>query len=241
MDSFPAESARHFSLQQTSRESQEFDGYLLGRLPSLLIKDLAFIFASLPADIIDYKQNGFQSRFRAFSSFRFKDGCFAPDRELLCHFNRKKQFHVQGVGSHPEWLATTANLETLQSLLKRIALASPLKSESDYHYGINAVRVVADDHYMGAPAPGLHQDGYDFSCHINIARENVSGGMSIIAKTEDPKTTMVKHDLHPGEFLFFNDRTLHHTATAVTPMYVGHPTWRDMIIVDIVRAEAQAA
>lgn len=216
-------------------ETIEFDSYLLSHLPATLTEALTPLFETLQPDTIDYKENGFQSRFRAFSSFRVEEDTFIPDRHLLKHFNRQKKFHTKGEGMQPVWLVNAQNISILQKLLKRITLAIPIQSDH-YFYGINAIRVIADRDYMGAPAPGLHQDGYDFSCHLNIARKNVSGGMSILASDIRPETTKIQHELQPGEFLFFNDRQLYHTATAVTPMYIGLPTWRDMFIIDITHA-----
>ena len=214
-----------------------FTNYLLGKIPAELTARLAPIFASLPADTIDYKENGFQSRFRAFSSFRYEGDAFIPDPSLLDYFNHKKEFHFGGSQSFPAWLINPANQKILQQLLEEIVCSAPIRKEADYHYGINAVRVVANDNFMGAPAPGLHQDGYNYSCHVNVTRENVSGGMSIIDLNQNPKSTMIRHELQPGDFVFFSDCTLHHTATAITPMYCGHASWRDMIIIDIVACD----
>ncbi|PZU68652.1 2OG-Fe dioxygenase family protein [Sphingobium sp.] len=213
----------------------QFSGYILGKLPSAITSDLAALFTLLPPDIIDYKSNGFQSRFRCFGAFRGDGEGFAPDINVRDRFNHKKKFHTDNRDRHPAPLPQEALQEGLiERLLKTIFSGSPLKSHRGYLYGVNLIRVTANDDFMGAPAPGLHQDGYDYSCHINIARNNVSGGASIIAETSSPETTVLDHELQPGEYVFFNDRTLHHTATPVTPRYGGHPTWRDMIIIDFI-------
>lgn len=217
-----------------------FSNYLLGRLSASLTRELGSVFSSLPPDPVDYKRNGFQSRFRSFSAFHYAEGAFQEDSSLLKHFNHQKEFHTNQPSGELSSLVDESNGHTLKKLLAEILASSPVKDGTEYYYGINAVRVIANDHFMGAPAPGLHQDGYQFSCHINIARENVSGGMSIIAVSKEPDTTCIRHELQPGEFLFFNDRTLHHTATAVTPMYAGYRSWRDMIIIDIVEKSEAA-
>ncbi|WP_394828669.1 2OG-Fe dioxygenase family protein [Pendulispora albinea] len=213
----------------------EFRSYILGRLPAVLVDNLRAHFDHLEPDVVDYKNNGFHSRSRRFGAFAFTGERFEHDPALLEHFNKPKKFHAQTVARHPAPL-TEASLASgvCDELLQTVLAFSPLKWGREYFFGINFVRVRANDQFMGAPAPGFHQDGYDYSCHINVARQNVSGGTSILAEEPSPDAIAVECDLKPGEFVFFNDRTMYHTASPVTPRCGGHETWRDMIIVDIV-------
>lgn len=218
-----------------------FTSYILGRIPSTLVKDLAAAFDHLPADVIDYKRNGFLSRFRSFGSFSWVDEQFQPDAGVLELFNKKKDFHTANLGQPAALQEQTLASDVLPRLLTTIVAHSPLKDAADYAFGVNLIRVRANDDFMGAPAPGLHQDGYDFSCHLNIARQNVSGGASIIAQTRAPETTILECELKPGDFIFFNDQQLFHTASPVAPRCAGYETFRDMIIIDIVQKRPQRA
>jgi hypothetical protein len=219
----------------------EFNTYIRGKLPAELVDDLKAHFEHLEADVIDYKRNGYQSRSRRFGAFSFNGEQFEHDPSLRRHFNQVRQFHTHHTGSQPAGL-TEASLGTdvYNALLHAVVATSPIKQARDYMFGINLVRVCADDDHMGAPAPGLHQDGYDYSCHINVTRQNVSGGTSILALAPRPEAVVVECDLMPGEFVFFNDRTMYHTASPVTPRCGGHKTWRDMIIVDLLAYQHRA-
>jgi hypothetical protein len=212
----------------------DFTSYVRGRLPPELIDRLRPYFEDLEADVIDYKQHGFQSRTRRFGAFSFTGEKFTHDPSLAPRFNVRKQFHTQYMGTPPAGLTETSLATGIfDAVLQAVLAVSPIKPGSDYMFGINLVRVRADDDHMGAPAPGLHRDGYDYSCHINVSRHNVSGGTSILAMTPRPDTVIVECDLAPGELVFFNDRTIYHTASPVTPRCGGHETWRDMVIVDM--------
>jgi len=212
----------------------EFGTYILGKLPMELINDLRAHFDDLEPDVIDYKQSGYQSRSRRFGAFAFTGKDFDHDPGLRQHFNQVRMFHTQHAGCQPAGL-TPASLSTgiYNALLQAVLATSPIKRGRDYMFGINLVRVRADDDHMGAPAPGLHQDGYDYSCHINVMRQNVSGGTSILALAPRPEAVVLECNLMPSEFLFFNDRAMYHTASPVTPRCGGHETWRDMVIVDL--------
>lgn len=212
----------------------DFTTYIRGELAAELVAELKTHFEDLDPDVIDYKRTGYQSRSRRFGTFAFTGERFDHDPSLRQHFNHAKHFHTHHTGCQPAAL-TEASLATgvYDALLQAVLASSPIKNGRDFMFGINLVRVRADDEHMGAPAPGLHQDGYDYSCHINITRQNVSGGTSILALAPRPEAVIVECDLMPGQFVFFNDRTIYHTASPVTPRCGGHATWRDMIIVDL--------
>jgi hypothetical protein len=123
----------------------------------------------------------------------------------------------------------------IEAFLAHLVPAMPLRVPEDYAVGINLVRVVADNTNMGSPAPGLHQDGYDFSCHVNVARQNVSGGASLLASGSKSSDVILEYVLQPNEFIFFNDRELYHTATPITQRIAGEETWRDMVIIDLIK------
>jgi hypothetical protein len=217
----------------TTEEFKELQSYILGRFIDGLPKGLVRSFSKLEPDPVDYVSNGFQSRFRNFGAFAYRDYRFVPDNSLNGRFNAKKDFHARYKDKpiapiDPQLIAD----EDIQKMLAKMIVSVPVRNPEDYSYGVNLVRVIADDNHMGSPAPGLHQDGYDYSCHINVSRKNVSGGDSVIARTKSPSSILVEWRLQANEFVFFNDRSVYHTATPITPKIGGHKTYRDMIIVD---------
>lgn len=215
----------------------EFESFLMGNILKEMPSDLVSAFDRLAPDVIDYRNTGFQSRYRCFSSYRIENCtvCLAPKLEPL--FNGDRNFHVKNteanrVPSPDTELVASGAIETF---IAALVPAMPLQNIESFAIGINLVRVVANDTNMGSPAPRLHQDGYDFSCHVNVARHNVSGGASLLATSAQPVDVILEHALQPNEFVFFNDRKMFHTATPITQRITGEDTWRDMIIVDIVR------
>jgi len=211
----------------------EFNSFLLSKIISPLPGPLVSSFERLQPDSIEYRNTTFQSRYRCFSSYRIDGENVIRDDSLRPLFNGQRKFHTTYQNTVPspdkELIASGANEELLAHLLP----AFPLRNPENYAFGINQVRVIADDIHLGSPAPGLHQDGYAYSCHCNISRENVSGGASLLSKTSNPTDIFIEHILQPNEFVFFDDRKLFHTATPITQRLIGEPTWRDMIIIDV--------
>lgn len=210
------------------------DSFVLGRRLSPFPEALTTSFARLEPDTIDYRETGFRSRLRCFSAYHIVDDVVVRDDTLVPFFNGKRDFHTRFSNTcvpQPDDALTRSG--AIEAFLAALLPAMPLRGPAAYVYGVNQIRVVATDTHMGSPAPGLHQDGYAFSCHVNISRENVSGGASLLATGPDAEDIVVEYPLTPGEFVFFNDRIMFHTATPITPRVAGHETWRDMIIVDV--------
>jgi hypothetical protein len=219
----------------------EFTSFLIGKILEELPTGLTSAFKRLTSDTIDYRETNFKSRHRCFSCYRIEDGNvhLAPELEQL--FKGKRNYHVTKTSDNRIPLPDIELIESraIEIFITYLLPAMPLRDLDAYAIGINLVRVIANDTNMGSPAPGLHQDGYKFSCHVNVARQNVSGGASLLASSMKPSDVILEHILQPKEFIFFNDITLFHTATPITCRLSGEETWRDMIIVDLVRLQDQ--
>jgi hypothetical protein len=212
-----------------------FDSFFLSKLTAALPEELAASFEGLAPDTISYNRASGGSRRRHFGAFKYGDGWFSRCPSLSDCFNGQRDFHLEYEERQPQGLsASLVDGGIVMTLLDQIAPALPIPLEA-YAIGVNQIRVTADDDNMGSPAPGLHQDGYDFSCHLAVGRRNVSGGTSIISLSKKPDDVVFEHNLHPGEFIFFNDRAVFHTATPVTCRIGGFMAARDMIIIDFVR------
>ncbi len=210
-----------------------FKTYITSKIFSDISHDLTQSFNALTIDTVNYNNTGFQSRSRHFSAFSFENGKHKLNVAYTDNFNKKQAFHTKYL---PTGLAPIDShlVEEITDILNEVAGTLPIDSE-DYIIGVNQIRVIANSENMGMPAPSLHQDGYEFSCHINVSRENVSGGDSILSLSKDPKDVFLEHTLQPNEYLFFNDKELYHTATPITPKIGGYETHRDMLILDYVR------
>lgn len=219
----------------------EFKSFLMGKILEEMPAGLPAAFDRLSPDAIDYRDTDFQSRRRCFSCYNIEDSAvrFAPELDPL--FNGDRNFHVKKTSANRVPLpdAELVASGAIESFIAGLVPAMPLRDIEEFAIGINLVRVVANKTNMGSPAPGLHQDGYDFSCHVNVARHNVSGGASLLATSARPADVIVEHALQPNEFVFFNDRKMFHTATPITQRITGENTWRDMIIVDLVRLQTK--
>jgi hypothetical protein len=212
----------------------QLESFVISKLLKPIDPRIEASFAPLSPDVIAYNRSDFVSRYRNFTAFRWSGQEYVPSGESDERFNQRRAFHVQYQSSRPLPIdSTLIEAGVIQALLVEVTNALPV-TRGDYDIGVNQIRVVANDDYMGSPAPSLHQDGYDYSCHLNISQHNVSGGTSLIGTSKAAQDLVLEYTLQPGEFVFFNDRTMYHTATPVCCKIGGEPTWRDMVILDFV-------
>lgn len=188
-------------------------------------------FDRLAPDVISYDSEP-NIRYRSFMSFCFDGRFLAPsdDTQFLAQRSFHKSFDARGV-SPPEPQLVAALASVVADVLD-----DELLPNARYSIGVNQIRVVATPDRDGIPAPPFHRDGFDFSCHIAVARRNVVGGVSVLALGSSRPIPLVERCLGSGEYLLFDDRHFVHTAT---PVRCGHDATahgvRDMIILDFAR------
>jgi hypothetical protein len=215
-----------------------FETFLFSKVLKPIDGTLAESFSRLASDNIAYNSSSFVSRYRHFSAFAHRDGTYQWNEEIRALFNSRRPFHTSHGESDLRSIdPALISSGQVQALLLDVSRCLPIDCER-YAVGVNQIRVKADDDHMGSPAPSLHQDGYDYSCHLAVRRENASGGTSIISRSKSPADVVLEHTLESGEFIFFNDTKLYHTATPVTCRIGGMPAWRDMLIFDFLRYHA---
>lgn len=221
--------------------NESMEGYLLGKMIDGFNQDLTDLFPNLEHDTIDYRDSGFKSRRRCFSTYSVENKNVVRNENLAGLFNHPKEFHkIQDENPIPQLESVTFNETIVETFIEELLPSLPIRDIENYVIGVNMIRVIADDQHMGSPAPGLHQDGYDYSCHLNVCRENVCGGSSLLATSQDSSSIVIDHPLDSGEFVFFNDRKMFHTATPVVPRIAGSACYRDMIIFDFVHNNTNA-
>jgi hypothetical protein len=192
-------------------------------------------FPKLQQDSLSYiTNNQFKSRFREFGQFKYKNNKF--ERVSINNlFNPKLTVHTKHNNSKLSEIEDNEELNnSLSNFLEELSNFTTVDIK-EYDIGINIVRVTADQNNFGNPAPSLHQDNYDYSLHINFARQNVCGGTSLLASGNQPEDIFLEKDLSTGEFVFFNDRKIFHTASPVSCKVGGFDTYRDMIIIDFLK------
>ena len=215
----------------------EVENFLFSLLPRPFHPAFIASFDALTPDVIAYDKSEFKSRFRHFSCFRWSGENYYEDATVLSLFNGERPFHTFHAQTQPTPMAKDiVDSGIVSDLLYDVTQPLPL-DRTQYFIGVNQIRVIADKDHTGSPAPGLHQDGYDYSAHLNVKRKNVKGGRSLISTSPDSSDMLLEHYLQPGQYLFFNDKTLYHTATAVECDDPSEESYRDMVIIDFVRAE----
>lgn len=203
-----------------------------GTISKKLLQKLNSGFEQLPQDIIRYNCAERQSRFRRFSTFIFKKDSFIRSQEFAHRFNPRQEFHVSYADSPLEEL--DFDLDTVINELLLGICDSHEIAPTEFAFGVNQIRVTAMQGDNGSPAPGLHRDGYSLSYHLNIARDNVGGGESQISDTPYSEGIFERRILEPGEWIFFDDRTVYHTASELTQINPARASYRDMYILDFV-------
>lgn len=208
--------------------------FVFHRLSHLFSSRFLASFDRLEADPVDYRLTDVCSRFRRFGAFRASGGRVIYDAALETFFNHMRPFHARfDARSVAPLLRESLDGGEFEGIVRAVS-SNPILGGASFAVGVNQVRVVATPEAPGSTAPGLHQDGYDFSCHVAVSRRDVSGGVSVLSRSPLPQNAFFERCMEPGEFLLFDDRRLYHTATAILPAPHASRASRDMVILDFV-------
>lgn len=127
---------------------------------------------------------------------------------------------------------------TRQAVASKIipTLTAQLPSD-EFTVGVHQIRIVANDEYMGKPAPeGIHRDGFDFVAVIAVARSNVNGGVTILVDRDNYNDVLFEDTLERGAAILFDDRNVAHYTTPITPRYPGAAS-RDVFVLTFSMAQ----
>ena len=92
------------------------------------------------------------------------------------------------------------------------------------------------EHAASNAPEGVHQDGSDYIVSaLVLARENVTGGTSLIYEANDKMTPIHEHTLEVGQGILQEDQhsSLWHTVSAVHPIDPTHDATRAILGLDI--------
>jgi hypothetical protein len=151
------------------------------------------------------------------------------------HYNRLN-------GGVERWFApiteTVAESQLFKELLTRFAeLIQPLATDvAHWHAEAHQFRIEPTADAAGLPTPeGIHRDGVDYVLVLMVARENIDAGIT---------TVHLANGLEIGSFtlsrafeaVWLDDNRLFHGVTAVHPENPELPSFRDVLVLTLRRA-----
>ncbi len=128
---------------------------------------------------------------------------------------------------------TIGDSDSMQKILRfcHDAFSQFNPSAKNWHIETHQFRIEAHAGEQGQPTPeGMHRDGRDYVLVLMIRRQNIQSGMTSI------------HDLNRNEIGSFtltgamdaalvDDNRVYHGVTAVTPLDISQPAYRDVLVV----------
>lgn len=109
-----------------------------------------------------------------------------------------------------------------------------------WHVEVHQFRIEALPERHGQPTPeGMHRDGVNFVMVVLIDRHNITSGTTSIHALEGDEIgsfTLTR----PLDTAFVDDSRVYHGVTAVAPLDLAQPAWRDVLVVTF-RAAVGAA
>jgi hypothetical protein len=131
---------------------------------------------------------------------------------------------ADAIAGHPVLLAC---------LRECFAVFEPLTNNRPvaWHVEVHQFRIETHDNQQGLPTPeGLHRDGVDWVLVMLIARENIAEGVTTIHDLN--KRALGSFTLTaPLDAAFVDDSRVYHGVTAVHPIDLSKPAYRDVLVV----------
>jgi hypothetical protein len=133
---------------------------------------------------------------------------------------------TEAAAGHP---ALTAILGTCHALFEGM---TPLAVRpAAWHVEIHQFRIEARPGEVGRPTPeGMHRDGVDWVLVLMVRRENIASGETTIYDLQ--KRPLGSFTLAaPLDAAWVDDSRVYHGVTAVTPLDMAGPAYRDVLVV----------
>ena len=119
----------------------------------------------------------------------------------------------------------SAILTTCRTLFERLA---PVRK---WHIEVHQFRIEARSGEVGRPTPeGMHRDGVDFVLVLLIGRSNIRSGVTSIRGT-DGRDLGSFTLTEPCDAAWVDDHRVRHGVTAVEPIDLARPGFRDVLVV----------
>lgn len=129
--------------------------------------------------------------------------------------------------------AQLRDVHVLDGLIRRFAELTGIDSEHEIL--VQAQRTHCVGGALAEPAAeGFHRDGIDFLAIVCVSRENIRGGVTMLAKAS-PAAPEFERVLQPLQMLLVDDRAWFHYTSPIVPR-AGHlPANRDVILLSTSR------
>jgi hypothetical protein len=223
----------------------ERDGFAFVRAPEMrrLLEDAGFSdwdsFAASWDDLgVDaYMADGGRYRRRRFGVFRATPGEIVR-KPHQPHYQSRDYNPLNGgierwfepvtdaVALHP---AVGSILRTSHALFDRMTPAA--LRPAAWHVEVHQFRIETRAGEEGRPTPeGMHRDGVDWVLVLMVHRENVASGETTIYDLQ--KLPLGSFTLtEPLDSALVDDSRVYHGVTAVVPLDIGSPAYRDVLVV----------
>jgi hypothetical protein len=219
------------------------DGYAISianRTRALLPNDALSAWAAFAASwnqlsVDTFMADGGRYRRRRFGAFAVSDQEIAR-KPHQPHYQSRDYNRLNGgierwfdplteaIAHHP---VLRACLQTCFSIFNPLTRDPP----AAWHVEVHQFRIEAHKDQQGLPTPeGLHRDGVDWVLVMLIARENIAEGVTTIH--DENKRQLGSFTLtEPRDAAFVDDSRVYHGVTAVRPIELDIPAYRDVLVV----------
>lgn len=179
-----------------------------------------------------YLQSSFQYRSRRYACGKLHQRKFTFLEQQLFFQNKYVNKLIGGVQRDFPTLEKETKSYIESEIMEKL-YAEILDPEKSYSIGIHQIRIWANHHSAGLPAPeGVHQDGFDFVSILVVNLNNVCGAKNLLLDVETQKNLKYEAYLPENTIFMFNDRAYSHYATAVTPKIPGDAV-RDIFVFSV--------
>lgn len=129
--------------------------------------------------------------------------------------------------------AQLRDVHLLDAVILRFAELAGIDAEHEIL--VQAQRTHCVDGAVAEPAAeGFHRDGIDFLAIVCLSRENIRGGVTMLAKAP-PAVPEFEQVLQPMQMLLVDDRAWFHYTSPITPEVSHLPANRDVILLSTSR------
>jgi len=125
----------------------------------------------------------------------------------------------------------------IESLIPKVCNLAPHIWRNDCPIHAHQYRLIGGNDFQGKPTPeGIHKDGYFFHVMLCFNTENLSGGITTLLDATDTKNItnnkiIFEGQLQKGDLMIFNDESLFHYTSAITPKLPHREAKRDMLVI----------